>query len=132
MKVMLFTALMFVGAVASAEPVVESVTQSTVLIPACPTCDGGTLVTTTKFKISYVSCMGRAPWGHEIKVDSQPLGIYGAQEKIVSIREIGRLPECLGSSRRRSTEMYTRDLAPNESYILLNPSRLSPQPGVVP
>lgn len=132
MKVMLFTALLFAGAAVSADPVVESVTQSTIPVADCPICPGGTMGTTTTFEISHVSCRGLSNSDFEVKVGSQPAGISNQQEKIVSIGTVEGLLDCAGPSRRRSYQVSTKELDPGQSYILLNPSRLKPQSLVQP
>ena len=113
--------LLFILSGSSFAFIIEDVTQESLLIPACPICDGGTLVTTTTFTFSNVSCSKTHESNFVVDIEEKSLGISGDKETFVTIKTNGPVADCAGPTRKYEYSVSTDKLKEGARYILTNP-----------
>ena len=128
MKILISTLMLLFTSQAFATIVVEDVKQYEQLIPSCPICDGGPMVTTTIIEFSMISCMQYPTDVFDIEI-SGPFSSYSATlPKSLKVVLKDGLADCFGPASRHEYSLDTKEIRKDERILILNPTIMKASP----
>lgn len=104
-------------------PVVEKANTTTMLVPACDLCTGGTIETVTTVTFSQEWCASPGADAYEIVVeDRATMGGDGYKTLQVQLKE--PMMDCMGPAYKRTFTLTTQEIGEYDRVIIMNPSVL--------